>query len=522
MPADPALVSEIRRNLGPGLKIVILAEEGAEFEELANQVALQLQRAFHRAVFITGGLPGVQETFATSCHPSKVYKLTPGTSIFNGITINAGRTLKEVQNVLACIGDVYIAFAGEHDVSEQASIAFSRGAAVIPIISTGGASSGQFDFPVAILKKPAFVSKEHWSCISGKDSSEVATAAAITAIVAGYSRGQPRSGEASSSITRREQERMERIAAAMVSWQGPPWLTPYMEKLGPALEVSGHVISVVGPPVYGFYAGLYKGYKALPREAATCLWGIGQCFFGGTYAAFFAAAEAFKTSGGDQVLVSFQDLHEDALAVLDANFQQEKELGHSATLSDKVKLVLRTVDPERISVAVGCIWAGCMGIVMALKSKFARTVAFAHSIGDNLRPLAAKVLAPSALAVTPPEYRQWVEPTINVGCKVVATMVAWKLQRTISSVQSGIAGGMIASRSACSYILPILKNRNLVPDLTEDSLLDELLGWGLAATGIYFQVFCEATPPLIFLPVTLPIGIAESWLKWSVTWLGND
>ncbi len=25
------------------------------------QVALQLQRAFHRAVFITGGLPGVQD-----------------------------------------------------------------------------------------------------------------------------------------------------------------------------------------------------------------------------------------------------------------------------------------------------------------------------------------------------------------------------------------------------------------------------------------------------------------------------
>ena len=59
-------------------------------------------------------------------------------------------------------------------------------------------------------------------------------------------------------------------------------------------------VKVVGPPVYGFYAGLYKGYKAirtqhclkssesnrkqnqhpivvtwkaLPREAATCLWG---------------------------------------------------------------------------------------------------------------------------------------------------------------------------------------------------------------------------------------------------------
>ena len=55
-----------------------------------------------------------------------------------------------------------------------------------------------------------------------------------------------------------------------------------MQKISPALEVSGHFIAasqlekvviasttpeisrakVVGPPVCGFYAGLYKGYKA--------------------------------------------------------------------------------------------------------------------------------------------------------------------------------------------------------------------------------------------------------------------
>lgn len=522
MPVDSALVSEIRRKLGPGLKIVILADAGSEAEELAKQVALQLQGAFHQAIFITGALPGVQESFAKSCNPSttKVYKLTPGSCTLNGHTVKAGTTLREVQSVLACIGDVYITFAGDQEVAEQAGIAFSRGAAVVPVIRTGGASSGKFGFPAAALKKPAFLGKENWSFISSTEASDVATAAAIAAAVAGYARGQSRC-EASSLMTRREQERMERMAASMMSWKAPPWLSPYMQKISPALELSGHFISVVGPPVCGFYAGLYNGYKALPREAATCLWGIGQCFFGGTYAAFFAAAEAFKTSGGDQVLVSLQDLQDDAIAVLEANSEQEKELGHS-TAGDKVKIVLRTVDPERISVAVRCIWAGCMGIVMALKYKFARTVAFAHSIGDNLRPIAAKVLAPSALAVTPPEYRQWIEPAINLSCKVVATALAWRLQQTISSVQSGIAGGMIASRSACAYLLPILKRRNLLLDFAEDSMLDDLLGWGLAATGIYFQVFCGGTPPLVLLPVTLPMEIAESWLKWSVTWLGSE
>eukprot|EP00435_Cladocopium_sp_Y103_P019932 s4028_g4.t2 len=280
-------------------------EDGSEFEELAKQVALQLEGAFHQAIFITGGLPGVQESFAKSCNPStsKVYKLAPGSCsgcTLNGQTVKAGTTLREVQSVLACIGEVYITFAGDQEVAEQAGIAFSRGAAVVPVIRTGGAScslwcsfisSGKFGFPAAALKKPAFLGKENWSFITSTDASDVATAAAIAAAVAGYARGQSRC-EASSLMTRREQERMERMAASMMSWKGPPWLSPYMQKISPALELSGHFISVVGPPVCGFYAGLYNGYKALPREAATCLWGS---FLESRHASFIMPGAASMT-----------------------------------------------------------------------------------------------------------------------------------------------------------------------------------------------------------------------------------
>lgn len=520
---DSDAVLEIHRRLGPGLKIVVLGSQGSDFDELTEQVAVHLDRAFDRALFISSGLPGVQETVAKSCKASKVYTLTSDGILDGQKMVLLKVNCQDVQSLLASIGDIYITIEGGQDVAEQANAAFSRGAAVIPVICTGGASSGMFHFPAAALKKPDFVSKEHWSFITSRISPhwQAATAFAVTAVVAGYSRGQTKCSEYGSLKTLREQKRMERLAA--MTWKGSPWLSPYMEKLSPAVDILGHTISVVGPPVYWFYAGLYRSYKALPTEAASCLWGVGQCFFGGTYAAFFAAAEAFKTSGGDQVLVSLQDLKDDAIAVLEANSRQEKELGHSLPPLEKMKLLLRTVDPEHISVTVRSIWAGCMGMVMALKYKFARTVALAHSIGDHFRPLAAKALAPSALAITPPEYRQWIEPTINLTCKVVATGLAWKLQRVISAVQSGVAGGMLASRSGWTYVLPFLQSRNWMTNLVlEDSLADEFVGWGLAAAGIYFQIYQGGTPPSILLPVTLPMGLAESWLRWSVTWLGSE
>ncbi|CAE7200286.1 unnamed protein product [Symbiodinium necroappetens] len=466
---------------------------------------MQICKDLHQAVVLFAGCSEVQETFANCADGSMVYTLVPAGGMLRvGQAILAGGSIAETQTVLLRVADIYIAFAGGPQVSEQAKIVYSRGAFVIPLCS--GLGDSDMCFPSCVLKKPAFVREEHWALLTARNQqNRKAVAKALSGVITSASqlRRHPESGPGSYT-GRKEKMRVERLALSTYA-KGTPWLSHCLDGIGrPALEMAGDVISVAGPPVYSFYSGLFTIYKALPRDAATCLWGLGQCFFGGHYTAFFAAAESFKSAGGDQMLASLQDLQVDAVAVLQANANMEKDLGKPTSAWEKVQLVLCTVDPQRISDALGSLWTGYMGLVLALKYKFARTVAFAHSIGDHLRPLAAKVLAPAALAVTPPEYRQWIEPSINLGCKAIATAAAWKLQRILSSVQTGIAGGLLVGRSAWSLLLPALHRRGVVSKQSvEDSMVDELIGWSLAASGIYYQIVQGGGAPLFLLPLTI-------------------
>lgn len=515
-----AVIAEVSQALGPALKIGILAGETQGCKELAGQVAMQICKDLHQAVVLFAGCSEVQETFANCADGSMVYTLVPAGGMLRvGQAILAGGIIAETQTVLLRVADIYIAFAGGPQVSEQAKIVYSRGALVIPLCS--GLGDSDMCFPSCVLKKPAFVREEHWALLTARNQqNREAVAKALSGVITSASqlRRHPESGPGSYT-GRKEKMRVERLALSTYA-KGTPWLSHCLDGIGrPALEMAGDVISVAGPPVYSFYSGLFTIYKALPRDAATCLWGLGQCFFGGHYTAFFAAAESFKSAGGDQMLASLQDLQVDAVAVLQANANMEKDLGKPTSAWEKVQLVLCTVDPQRISDALGSLWTGYMGLVLALKYKFARTVAFAHSIGDHLRPLAAKVLAPAALAVTPPEYRQWIEPSINLGCKAIATAAAWKLQRILSSVQTGIAGGLLVGRSAWSLLLPALHRRGVVSKQSvEDSMVDELIGWSLAASGIYYQIVQGGGAPLFLLPLT----IVETWLQWSVAWLAAE
>eukprot|EP00439_Symbiodinium_sp_Y106_P080474 s569_g19.t1 len=498
-------VSKSRKSFNPGRCC----------KELAGQVAMQVCKDLRQAVVLFAGCSAVQETFANNCADgSMVYTLVPAgmpPKLRVGQAILTGGSIAEAQAVLLRVADIYIAFAGGPQVSEQAKIVYSRGAIVIPLCS---GLSGSDSFPACVLKKPAFVREEPWALLTARSpQNREAVAKALTGVITSASQLRRHPDSGSGSYTgRQEKLRVERLALSTYA-KGTPWLSHCLDGIGrPALEMAGDVISVVGPPVYSFYSGIFTIYKALPRDAATCLWGLGQCFFGGHYTAFFAAAESFKSAGGDQMLASLQDLQVDAVAVLQANADMEKDLGKPTSAWEKVQLVLCTVDPQRISDALGSLWTGYMGLVLALKYKFARTVAFAHSIGDHLRPLAAKALAPAALAVTPPEYRQWIEPSINLGCKAIATAAAWKLQRILSSVQTGIAGGLLVGRSAWSILLPALHRRGVVSKQSmEDSMADELIGWSLAISGMYYQIVQGGGAPLVLLPLT----IVETWLQWS-------
>lgn len=326
-----------------------------------------------------------------------------------------------------------------------------------------------------------------------------------------------------SIIDQAEAERIERMALAL-SEQSPPWAASCLAKFAPVIGIVGAGCEVVGPQLVKLGCGVYVVYRQLPKTVAKGLWGLGVCFFGGRYAVSIAACEAFWSMGGSRVYMYVQDL---LAAVWQASLKDDKEDADRDGVADvnqisakqlatrKTALVLKTIDPETLSRAVHGLWTAYMGVLTVLKFKFARTVALAESIGESLRPTMAKVVGPTLVSVTPPEYRKWISPTINFFCKALAGYVAWKIQQLTSTVQSGFCGGMLASRA----ILELLRQRQLMTVTDDQTYLDEVMGWSIGACGIYVQLFKGGPVPYLLTPLFWPLDIIEKILKWNVTWM---
>lgn len=330
-------------------------------------------------------------------------------------------------------------------------------------------------------------------------------------------------------VDRREAERIERLAAGL-SQQAPPWAAQYLVKAAPVAGVFGALAMSMGPRIFEFYVSLYSIYSRLPKNAASCLWGLTLCFYGGRYPLSLGVLEAFKLTGGSEVAMhlatikdtmevvkraSDEDDHkdEDADGTQDVDQIDAKQLARR-----KLALALRIVDPGELSEALRGLWAGYLGVIAALQTKYARTTALAHSIGESLRPTVAKLVAPSALSVTPPEYRKWVSPTINYLCKIAAAIFAWRLQSILSTFQSGLVGGLLAGRSGLALLASSgVLERKAGDPAAGDGMSDEALGWLLAAGGVYYQLVKGGSPPIIFAPILLPLDMLERWLKLCIT-----
>eukprot|EP00971_Amphidinium_carterae_P234996 4663140-Amphidinium_carterae.1 len=101
---------------------------------------------------------------------------------------------------------------------------------------------------------------------------------------------------------------------------------------------------------------------------------------------------------------------------------------------------------------------------------------------------------------------------------MAAGYVAWKVQSLLSTVQCGIAGGLLAARS----LMALLRQKNMLQSLGDAGLSDELLGYSLATCGIYMQLVHGGAPvPFLCKPLLWPLDILERWLQYSITW-GND
>jgi len=182
----------VRSALGRDAYVVCVLG-GTDFRNASSKVLVEAIAAKlcavvdSKAKFVTGGMPGVQEAFAKQCGDgSRVWNLLPTgqrSSFGRGTDINAGTNLEERKAIFGLIGDFYITVEGGPGVSQEARMAHTRGAAVVPLRRTGGASEGMFDFPHGALQKPDFASEEQWSLLASNDAPIDESATALSAIL---------------------------------------------------------------------------------------------------------------------------------------------------------------------------------------------------------------------------------------------------------------------------------------------------------------------------------------------------
>jgi len=213
-----------------------------------------------------------------------------------------------------------------------------------------------------------------------------------------------------------EAKRIERLTLA-VSSHAPSAVAKYLEQAAPAVGIVVAGFESAVPHVIKAFNMVHAWYSKLPKRLAMSLWGFCICFFGGRYAVSIAAYEAFKTTGGKQMLNYIAELRQEYKQLRDANTKDDMEVLDGDGIADvdemdanalamrKFKVFMKTIDPERMDRALSGLWQGYMGVLVALRFQFAKTVALANSIADSIRPVAGKILLPALLHVTPGEYR---------------------------------------------------------------------------------------------------------------------
>jgi len=279
---------------------------------------------------------------------------------------------------------------------------------------------------------------------------------------------------------------------------------------------------------------LYKVYQVLPIHLLEMIFGVGLCFFGGVYFASIAAFEAFRNFGGQLLIDELSLCWEQALLVKAANEEDDKkdldkngvadvqEMGYNELITHKAKMAMMAVDkPERLMKASEYLFTAWVAVIATLKSQFAKTVAIALGIADQLQLPAIQVFGPTLAMLLGKDLSHWTAPIIGTTIKVIAVVISSYIQAVISAFYSGIRGGRLFGEAfmygVMPYISPYLPEcmgvKNFDP---AESYIDEILGFPLAAAGFYYQITHGFALEFPYSLIMLPCTIVEWVIRWHI------
>lgn len=155
-----------------------------------------------------------------------------------------------------------------------------------------------------------------------------------------------------------------------------------------------------------------------------------------------------------------------------------------------------------------------MAVVATLKLRFCKALTLGASIGDAIAPPVLRFTVPlfESVPSIPPDYHRWIPLVITYVIKYFTISAAFFLQRIISALHSSLRGGLMISRNMLEY----LKVMNIVTINDEDTYLDEVVGYALAALGFLFQLRSHFRLPFPINLLLLPVSILEFLLTYVV------
>jgi hypothetical protein len=245
--------------------------------------------------------------------------------------------------------------------------------------------------------------------------------------------------------------------------------------------------------------------------------------FGGQFATTFAFVEAFQQTGWDTLLenglmireqlrVAKQAMIEDDL--VDANkdgIADNSVLATDERVARKLNVFINNVDPDIVHKAFSAMWLGFLSASAAVKLKFANVIALGAALGDFLDKPVQKYLLPRLKQSLDPKYHKWLPSVLGYICKMIGISLAFRLNRILATISTSIRGGdlLLANFSA-------LCRKRGVEFLTHGPA-DEMVAFGVVATGIYVQLFGPQSSFLVKLGL-FPLTITEQILTF---WVGT-
>jgi len=227
--------------------------------------------------------------------------------------------------------------------------------------------------------------------------------------------------------------------------------------------------------------------------------------------------------GFQQTKDALLELYKNYLKVLDAHRKDElvdddndgtpdvQQITPQELLTRKLSLILKSMDPVKVTASFNGLWMGFLGVVAVLRLKFAQTIALGATIGHIFESIAERYARPVLELTIPETHHKWIPVIISYGCKCIGVSIAWTIQRVISAFYSSIRGAQMFTHGILTYI-----SRNEYMDVKPDQSSALFVGLTaiIAWTGFAWQLRSGFTLPFPLNVLLFPITI----LEWFITW----